>query len=376
MRNVDQVVAALDGRTRTVHSWLVGEPCVGPPPELAEAFVRAARSPTFRYPPHDGLSETRAVLAAHHSKGGHVVAPNQVAVTSGAKGGLLALLATLLEPGDELIHPRPCYPPYPNMTSRFGARPVAVPEEGGGFAGWAEAVASQIGPRTRAVVLASPSNPTGTTISSSAASELVDLCRDRGLRLICDEAYVDFRFAGDREVLPSDLDPDRTTVIQVRSASKSWALCGWRIGWLVADAPLITRVARTHASLINPAPGTAQAALCEVSEVPDGYLSSARASVDRRMTELCSTLRTNGFAVEKPEGGFYVWLDVAEQIEAAGVSDVVRWCVDLARRHGVGLWPGADFGGTGYVRIAVTAPSDTNWNSAVESLKQALTGEP
>jgi len=316
------------------------------------------------------------VLAARHSEDGNEVTPDQVAVTNGAKGGLLALLANLLEPGDELIHPQPCYPAYPSMASRIGARPVAVPEDGDGFAGWAEAVASQIGPRTRAVVLASPSNPTGTTLSSSAANELVDLCRDRGLRLICDEAYVDFRFAPDRETLPSDLDPARTTVIQIRSASKSWALCSWRVGWLVADAPLIARVARTHASLVNPAPGTAQAALHALSEVPDGYLSSARGSVEHRMTKLCSALRTAGLTAEQSEGGFYLWLDVADQIEAAGVSDAVRWCVDLARHHGVGLWPGADFGGAGYVRIAVTAPSDTDWDSAVESLKQALTAGP
>lgn len=372
MRIVDQVAAALDGRTRAVHSWLVGEPCFPPPAELADAFIRAARSPSYQYPPHDGLPETRAVLAARHSEGGHDVTPDQVAVTSGAKGGLLALLATLLEPGDELIHPSPCYPAYPMMASRFGARPVAVPEEGGGFAGWAEAVASQIGPRTRAVVLASPSNPTGKTLSSSAASELVDLCRDRGLRLICDEAYVDFRFASDRETLPSDLDPDRMTVVQIRSASKSWALCSWRVGWLVADAPLITRVARTHASLINPAPGTAQAALCTLPEVPDGYLSSARAAVDRRMTELCSALQTAGLTAEKSEGGFYLWLDVAERIEAAGMSDAVRWSVDLARSHGVGLWPGDDFGGVGHVRIAATAPSDADWPSAVGGLVDAL----
>jgi aspartate/methionine/tyrosine aminotransferase len=153
-------------------------------------------------------------------------------------------------------------------------------------------------------------------------------------------------------------------------------LCSWRVGWLVADAPLIARVARTHASLVNPAPGTAQAALCALSEVPEGYFSSARTAVDRRMTELISALQTTGFTAEESEGGFYLWLDVAEQIEAAGVSDAVQWSVDLARRHGVGLWPGDDFGAAGHVRIAVTAPSDTDWETAVETLKQALTAGP
>ena len=200
----------------------------------------------------------------------------------------------------------------------------------------------------------------------------MELCRDRNLRLICDEAYVDFRFAADREVLPSDFDPDRTTVVQIRSASKSWALCGWRVGWLVADPPLITRVARTHASLVNPAPGTAQAALCALPEVPADYLTSARASVDQRITELCSALQAEGLPVERPEGGFYLWLNVADQIDAAGVSGAVRWSVDVARRHGVGLWPGDDFGGAGHIRIAITAPSDADWSSAVGALVGVL----
>lgn len=373
MRYVDQVASALDSHPGTPHSWLVGEPCFGPPVELTEALVRAARSPSYRYPPHEGLPELRRVLARHHSTEGAEVAPGQVAITSGAKGALLAVLATLLEPGDELIHPAPCYPAYPMMATRFGARPVAVPENGDGFRGWTEAVASRIGPRTRAVVLASPSNPTGSSLSSTAATGLVELCRAHGVRLICDEAYADFGFRPGREVLPAALDPDRSTVVQVRSASKSWALCSWRIGWLVADAALVTRVARAHASLVNPASGPAQAALCALPEVPADYTMSTRAAVRHRMSGLCSGLENAGLSVEKPDGGFYLWLDVAERCAAAGYDDVTDWCTDLARRFGIGLWPGHDFGGPRHVRIAATSPSDSEWRMALDALLAALT---
>jgi aspartate/methionine/tyrosine aminotransferase len=301
-----------------------------------------------------------------------MTAPDQVVVTSGAKSGLLALFAALLEAGDELIHPRPCYPAYPAMAARLGARPVAVAERGGGFAGWSEAVADAIGPRTRAVVLASPSNPTGTTLETTEAEALVALCRNRGIRLICDEAYVDFRFASDRQALAAVFDPERITVVQVRSASKSWAVCGWRIGWVTGDASLVARVARTHASFINPASGPAQSALCALPEIPDDYLENARSQVARRVEELCSALETAGIPITRPEGGFYLWLDVADRIEAAGASDAVRWCVEIARQSGIGLWPGEDFGGTGHVRIAVTAPSDPDWQNAMEALINAL----
>jgi aspartate/methionine/tyrosine aminotransferase len=373
MRNIDRVVAALNEHRGETHSWLVGEPCFAPPPELTAAFAEAAQSASFRYPPHQGQPELRRSLAALHRKIDRPVTPDQIAVTNGAKGGLLAVLATLLEPGDELIHPLPCYPAYPIMASRLGARPVGVRETGVRFSSWVESIVSRIGPRTRAVVLSSPSNPTGTTLSSATAGSLVDLCRRHDLRLISDEAYADFLFANGQKGLPSTYDPDRTTVVQVRSASKSWALCGWRVGWLVADAPLITRIARTHASLLNPASGPAQTALSSLTNISDAFLDAALESVASRMNALSSHLAEAGISHEEPEGGFYLWLDVTHQIESAGATDGVEWCVDLARRCGVGLWPGEDFGGQGHVRIAVTAPSEKAWQPAVEALTEALT---
>lgn len=373
MRAVDAITAALAAYDSRSFAWLVGEPCFDPPPELSEALVRAAASPTFHYPPQEGVPALREVLAERHIAEGHATSPDQVAVTSGAKGGLLALLATLLEPGDELIHPRPCYPAYPAIANRLGARPIAVAEHGTGFADWSDAVADAISKRTRAVVVASPSNPTGTTLDAAEAEPLVALCRRRGIRLICDEAYVDFRFAPHRHTLPAAFDPDRATVIQVRSASKSWALCGWRLGWIVADAALVTNVARTHAALLNPASGPIQAALCELPKVPTHYLELARSKVAGRIDGLCSALEGIGIEVRRPEGGFYLWLGPPDQIGAERVRDTVRWAVDFARRTGIGLWPGEDFGAAGHVRIAVTAPPDSDWHSAVETLTEAFT---
>jgi len=353
-------------------SWLVGEPSAAPPESLGRALARAAQTDRFSYAPPAGLPLLREVLAAHHHEGGAEVIPAQIVVTNGAKAGLLALLAALLEPGDELIHPRPCYPAYPAMATRLGARPVEAVESDGDFDGWTQAVAERISPRTRAVVLASPSNPTGATLSSSEARELVELCRDRGLRLICDEAYTDYRFSADTQSLPADFDPTRETVVQVRSASKSWALCGWRLGWVVADAGLATRVAATHTTLVNPAPGPTQTALCSLPEVAPDYLERARQGVQTRLSELCAALGGAGLEVREPEGGFYLWLEVESLVEASELSTVTDWCIDLARRHGVGLWPGGDFGGTGRVRLAATAPGTGTWRQAVTRLATAI----
>jgi aspartate/methionine/tyrosine aminotransferase len=372
MRAVDEVKAALSEGSGSTVSWLVGEPCFPPPAELVEAFSRAAASPPYGYAPHDGMARLREVLADHHAGQRQSIDPGQIVITSGAKAGLLALFATLLEPGDELIHPLPCYPAYPAMASRLGARPVPVAESGGGFTDWTEAAAKHIGPRTRAVVIASPSNPTGATLETSQVESLVEMCRDRRLKLICDEAYVDFRFAPDRVALPADLDPDRTTVVQLRSVSKSWALCGWRIGWVSADRQLAADVARNHAAFINPASGPAQQALCSLPAVPEEYLHQARSKVGNRISELCSALEDVGASITKPDGGFYLWLDVSPHLESSGASTSLEWCVDIAHRTGVALWPGEDFGAGDHVRIAATAPSDEQWQQSVEALQDVL----
>jgi aspartate/methionine/tyrosine aminotransferase len=259
------------------------------------------------------------------------------------------------------------------MANRLGARAIAVAESGGNFSGWPQAVADAIGPRTRAVILASPSNPTGATLHSEQSASLVELCRDRGIRLICDEAYADFRFAAECQTPPAAFDAERTTVVQVRSASKSWALCGWRVGWVTADTALAARVGRSHASLLNPASGPAQAALCSLPEVPAGYLDDARSRVANRSTELCSALESAGFPTTRPDGGFYLWLAVRHLVEACAASDASCWSVELAERCGIGLWPGEDFGGDNHVRVAVTAPSDADWPAAVDGLVEAVT---
>jgi len=159
-------------------------------------------------------------------------------------------------------------------------------------------------------------------------------------------------------------------VVQVRSASKSWALCGWRLGWVVTDPELAARVAAHHAGLFNPASGPAQEALAALPQVPDDYLENARTVVSKRIETLAVALEATGLGVRMPAGGFYLWVDVAN---LTGDDPTTPFCVDLARRCGVGLWPGEDFGGTSHVRLAVTAPPPEQWDAAVAALVAAMT---
>ncbi len=370
MRAIDEVTVALKSYEGPVSNWLVGEPSVSPPAVLLEALATAAESQTHGYAPPAGLPDLREVLAAQNQPGEKPRSPDEVVVTHGAKGGLLALFATLLGPGDEIIHPKPCYPAYPTMASMLGAVPVALPETEGGFEGWTEKVRDTINSRTRAVVIASPSNPSGATLHETEARDLVELCRASGVRLICDEAYVDFRFGDGTGTLPAAFDPDGTTVIQVRSASKSWALCGWRIGWVLADHELAARVASRQASLLNPASGPAQAAMVALPLVAGDYIEEGRSAVRARLTALKTALAPA--KISKSDGGFYLWLDMGDHLRQSGFDSATAYCRDLAHRTGVALWPGEDFLGPGHVRLAVTSPPALRWDSALEKLVDAL----
>jgi aspartate aminotransferase len=361
-RALDAVIDALGRSGSDAIDLLVGEPCFEPPVEILAAFEQVAGSSAADYGPPTGLAEVRTVIAG--SVGGSVAKDN-VVVTHGGKGALLALFATLVEPGDEVIHPIPCYPAYPAMVRRLGGVPVSVPETETGFGGWSAAVDAAITERTRVVVLSSPSNPSGSVLGDDERTALADRCASTGITLVLDEAYAAFRF--DRVADETEVDG---AVVRVRSASKALALCGWRIGWVVADEALAARVAAAQTSLLNPPATPPQRALLALPEVPVGYFERNRRAVQERVAAVASAFRSAGAKVRTPQGGFYVWADLRNRV--GGDGDSVSWCVRLAAERGVGLWPGEDFGAPGWVRAAL--PRGDGWREIVAEFEGRLNG--
>jgi aspartate/methionine/tyrosine aminotransferase len=353
-RELDRVVAALGRFTGDPINLLVGEPCFEPPAEIQREFRRIAAEPAAGYGPPAGDPVLRSILAEREGIG--ALGPENVVVTHGAKGGLLALFAALIEPGDEIIHPLPCYPAYPTMIRRFGGVPVGVVERGNGYADWVREMFATAGQKTRAVVLSSPSNPSGTTLGSRELRSLVHGCDKRGIRLILDEAYSAYRFSSSG-VEPS-ADDVAGGVVRVGSASKTLALCGWRIGWVIAATDLAERVTDAQAALLNPPATPPQRAMLALPDVPDGYFYGNRRAVYGRLETMVASMRGSGFDVAVPEGGFYLWVDVRDRLDPVA-ADTAIWCEQLAEEHGVGLWPGEDFGVLGWVRLAL--PQGDGW---------------
>lgn len=369
-RAIDQVGGALAEYRGAARPFVVGEPCFAPPQVLIEAFARRGALESTGYPEPQGDPALRRAIAELHAAQGELVDPHQIVITHGAKGGVLAALSVLLAPGDEIIHPVPCYPAYPVMAKLLGAQPVPLAESDGGFA-WSRAeLDAVITPRTRAVVLSSPSNPTGATLTGSQAECILAVCRERRLRLICDEAYDGFRYTG--EPRPAALDPSLATLVQIRSFSKTFAVCGWRVGYVVCDAGLADAICRWQAAILNSPNGPAQQALRAAPTVPPDYFESSRRLVHERIAELLCIFEQLGLPATAPAGGFYVWLDVGSALRATGHENPLAWCVALARRHGIGLWPGEDFLGPGRVRVSAVAPRSDEWCGWCNDLERRL----
>jgi len=363
VRRVTEALAAWKGSP--VVDLLVGEPCFDTPEPLRDALARAARCSAAAYGPMEGLAALRELLARRARGEGLEIDADGVVITHGAKGGLLATLATLAGAGDEVVVPIPGYPGTRVIAAHLGATPVGVAETAAGLEGWSDAVIRRIGDRTRAVVVASPSNPSGSVLPTDDLLRLVDACALRGVRLVLDEAYGAFRFDG-AAVAPADGAPP--TVVRIRSASKTWAVCGWRIGWVLADSELARRVALTQAGLLNPAATPPQVALLELDRVRATFLDDARAEVRQRLDGVRRTAAALGLPSREPGGGFYAWLDARSRVRDEAAGDTVAWCVDRARCDGVALWPGDDFGSPGWVRAAV--PRGDTWRDALEDLER------
>jgi aspartate aminotransferase len=388
-RAVDTVLEALAEHGPGASSWLVGSPCCEPPDVLRRAIRDAAASDHYDYTPVAGLPELREVLAEEHRReaeemtpghrdanGSRVTAGN-IVVTPGAKPGLLALLAGLLSPGDEVLHPRPFYPAYPVLCRRLGLRPRALETaspagpDGRGL-GWSlEQLEAAISQSTRMLLLASPSNPTGATLSPEETRDLVDLCRRHRLWLVIDEAYHRFRF--DQQSPPAAFDPEMEVIVELRSASKDVGLCGWRLGWVVAPEAAARRIASAQASLLNPPNTPSQMALCRIGEVPEEFFACSRRTVRARLRQLHRLIADCGLSSRLPDGGFYLWVDVRDRLgRPDGPGTSLELCRRLALDHGIGLWPGEDFGGAGWFRLSATAVPDSEWDNALERLSAAL----
>ena len=350
---------ALKSRGVVVYDFSVGEPDQGTPPHVAAAGVAAIEAGRTRYAPAPGLPELRAAVAARYRQDLHVAfAPEEVAITVGGKQALYLAAQALLDAGDEVIVPSPFWPTFTEAVRLAGGRPVLAPtREADGFAVTARLLAKAVGPRTRAMILNSPCNPTGAVVGPEELLAIGRLARRRGFTLVYDDTYAQLAFSRPRDwglQALRDLLGDRLLILG--TASKSYCMTGWRIGWVLGPRTLVDACAAL-ASHSTQSPATfAQLGAVTALNGPQEFVGELLAEYRRRRDLVHSALLAiPGATCVEPQGGFYAFPNLSRYL-----GREIPTTLELGRRlledKHVAVVPGEGFGAPGYVRISFARP--------------------
>jgi aminotransferase len=329
----------------------IGEPDLNTPEAVKAAACRALEENETHYPPNNGypwLLQAISEFEAAHS--GLRYAPEEIILTIGATEGVFASLFTLLNPGDEVIIPTPAFSLYASVTRLCRGVPVALPTEGNHFQIDPAALEAALTPRTKALVLTSPNNPTGCVYSAATLEGIHALLRDRPVFVLCDEVYRQLLYTDSFRSF-SAYDDMRDRIIVVQSFSKPYAMTGWRLGYLMADRSLRDHIQVVHQYGVVSAPAFCQPACLAALETD---VSGTVALFRRRRDFVLGRLAEMGLEAQTPEGAFYVFIPIAR----FGM-DSLTFCTRMLREAGVALVPGCYFGTEGYMRLSYCYGDET-----------------
>jgi aspartate aminotransferase len=358
---VDAKAKALQAQGRPVISYAAGEPDFPTPDHIVEAAVAAARDPkNHRYTPAVGLPDLREAIAEKTRRDSGLDVPaSQVIVTNGGKQGVYQAFATLLDPGDEVIMPTPYWTTYPEAIQLAGGVPVEV------FAGadqdylvTVEQLEAARTPRTKVLLFVSPSNPTGSVYSREQTTAIGEWAEANGIWVISDEIYQNLTYDGVEATSIVEAVPalaDRT--ILVNGVAKTYAMTGWRVGWMVGPADVIKAAGNLQSHLSSNVANVSQRAAIAALTGSQEPVETMRQAFDRRRQTIVAELnKIDGFVTPNPKGAFYVYPDVTglfgRTIDGVTPTTSLEVADLLLEKAEVAAVPGEAFGPSGFLRFS------------------------
>lgn len=377
---VDAKAKALAAQGEDVIGFGAGEPDFPTPEHIVEAAIAAARDPkNHRYSPATGLPELKEAIAHQTYESDRVrVDASRIIVTNGGKQAVYEALAALLDPGDEAILPAPYWTTYPEAVRLAGGVPVAVRVGADqGYIPSIEQLEAARTPRSKVVLLCSPSNPTGAVMSRAQVEEFGRWALENDLWVLSDEIYQ--RLVYDGATFHSILDvvpelEDRT--ILVNGVAKTFAMTGWRVGWLIAPPDIAQGVARLQSHLTSNVNNVAQRAAIAALTGPTEPLDTMREAFDRRRRMMVDMLsEIEGLTLPTLRGAFYAFPDVTgllgREIDGTRVTTSAELAALILERAKVALVPGEAFDAPGHLRLSY-ALSDADLAKGVARLQKVL----
>jgi len=353
----------------------IGEPDFTAPPGVQEAAVRAIHEGATQYTQATGLQALRERISGWYRERFHVDVPaSRIVITAGASAALQLACLALIEAGDEILMPDPSYPCNRHFVSAAEGTAVLIPTTAKErFQLSADKVQAAWGPKTRGVLLASPSNPTGTSIHPDELRRIHAVVQRRGGITLIDEIYLGLSHEAAFGQTALALDDQ---IISINSFSKYFNMTGWRLGWMVVPEALVPVVERLAQNLfICPSTVSQHAALACFEPASLAEYERRRAEFKARRDYFIPALNAMGLSVPvMPDGAFYAWADCTAACEKLGVSGSWDFAFEIMKRAHVAVTPGRDFGAADTARFIrfSTASSMAQLQAAVERLRALL----
>lgn len=352
IRRVLEKANKLEAEGRKIVHFEVGQPDFDTPANIKEAAKKALDQGVTAYSSNYGDIRLRRAIAEKLERMNHLnVDPTkEIMVTCGGEEAVAAALFALLEKGDEVLIADPSYIPYSSLTKIAEAEPVYVPlDEKNGYCFDLEKLEAAITNKTKLLILCTPGNPTGTMMDEESLRRLAEICCRHDILVLADEAYEQVLYDGNKHISIASLPGMWERTITVQSFSKTYSVCGWRIGYLVAPAELMRIVVRAHQTVAMNACSFGQLGALEALTGPQDSLYAMLAEFDRRRLLLYNGLKELGIPCSRPQAAFYLFPDIGE----FGM-DSFTFAEFLLDKYGVATVPGVEFGknGENHLRIS------------------------
>ncbi|MBO7376731.1 MAG: aminotransferase class I/II-fold pyridoxal phosphate-dependent enzyme [Clostridia bacterium] len=362
----------LAGR-KDVIGLTVGQPDFDTPWHIVNAGIESLRRGKTYYTGNAGLAELRRETAAYLNRRFSVPASeDEIIITVGGSEAIDLAFRAMLNPGDEVIIPQPCFVCYGPLVSMADGVPVYIrTREADSFKLTPEALEAAVTPKTKLLVLPYPANPTGAIMTREELLPIAEICRRHGIFVLSDEIYAELTFNGRRHCSISSLEGMKERTIVVSGFSKAYAMTGWRIGYSCAPAEITKQMLKIHQYGIMCASTTSQYAALEALREGDGDIAFMASEYDRRRRMITDGLRSLGIPCFEPEGAFYIFPNVG----VFGLSSE-EFCSRLLNESGVAIIPGTAFGecGEGFARISYAYSID-HILKALDGIGQFLRSE-
>ncbi|WP_205706598.1 pyridoxal phosphate-dependent aminotransferase [Kineococcus vitellinus] len=377
---VDARAKALKAAGRPVIGFGAGEPDFPTPQAIVDAAAAACADPAnHRYTPAGGLPALREAIAAKTLRdSGYEVSPSQVLVTNGGKQAVYETFAALLDPGDELLLPAPYWTTYPEAARLAGGVPVEVfagPDQG--YKVTVDQLEAARTPRTKALLFCSPSNPTGAVYAPEEVRAIGHWALEHGVWVVTDEIYEHLVYDGARAAsMPVEVPELADTCVVLNGVAKTYAMTGWRVGWLVGPADVVKGVANLQSHLTSNVANVSQRAAVQALTGDLEAVARMREAFDRRRRTMVSMLDAiEGVRCPLPQGAFYAYPDVTaligRSLRGQEITSSAKLAEIILAEAEVAVVPGEAFGPSGYLRLSY-ALADEDLVTGVERVQRLL----